>query len=136
MALDGDAALTFQVHVVQHLSVGHLNGIGEFQQAVGKGGFSVVNMGNNAKVTYILHLSILRFLVIRVQIYTKIFAFHVFCVGIYQKKADEPTRKSPNPLFFYPDNRVSQPGRVAGRMLHIQRRPASAAFTVAFSCIR
>ena len=36
VALDGDTALTFKVHVVKHLPFGHLNGLGELKQTVGQ----------------------------------------------------------------------------------------------------
>ena len=55
MALDGDTSFLLQIHVVQHLSFGHLYGIGKFQQAVCQGRFPVVNVGYDTKVTYILH---------------------------------------------------------------------------------
>ena len=50
--LDGDAPLPLQVHVVQQL-VFHLpqgDGLGLLQDAVGQGGFSVVDVGHNAKI--------------------------------------------------------------------------------------
>lgn len=54
---DGDAALSFQFHAVQHLRL-HL-AIGEhtgfFDQAVGQGGFPVINMCNNAEISNIFH---------------------------------------------------------------------------------
>ena len=55
VALDGDAALALQVHVVQHLSFGHLYGLGELQQTVGQGRFSVVYMCNDTKISYMIH---------------------------------------------------------------------------------
>ena len=36
VALDGDAALTLQIHVVQHLALRNLYRMGTFQQAVGQ----------------------------------------------------------------------------------------------------
>ena len=36
MALDGDAALSFQIHVVKHLVFGDLNRIGVFQHTISK----------------------------------------------------------------------------------------------------
>ena len=50
--LDGDAALFFNVHVVQHL-VGHralVNAVGQLQHTVGQGGFAVVDVCDNAEV--------------------------------------------------------------------------------------
>ena len=55
MAFDGDTPLFFKVHVIQHLSFSHLYGIGKFQQPIRQGRFAVVDVGNNAKVAYILH---------------------------------------------------------------------------------
>jgi hypothetical protein len=49
MGFDGNAAFAFQIHTVQelilHFALCH--SIGIFQQAVGKGGFAVVNVRNN-----------------------------------------------------------------------------------------
>ncbi len=59
VALDGDAFLPFQVHVVQHL-VFHLpvaQGLGEFQQTVCQGRFTMVDMGDDAEIANILHKS-------------------------------------------------------------------------------
>jgi hypothetical protein len=53
MGLNGDAALTLQIHTVQqlilHISLG--NRVGLFQYTVSEGGFAVVNMRNNAKIS-------------------------------------------------------------------------------------
>ena len=56
MAFDGDTSFLFQIHVVQHLSFGYLDGVGKFQQAVCQSRFPMVNVGYDTKVTYILHL--------------------------------------------------------------------------------
>ena len=47
MALDGDPALTLQVHVVEHLLLHFLPGnrAGNFKQPVGQSAFPVVDMG-------------------------------------------------------------------------------------------
>ena len=52
LGLDGDAALAFQFHGIEHL-VGHipkLHHAGLFQQAVGQRGFAVVDMGDDAEI--------------------------------------------------------------------------------------
>ena len=50
--LDGDAALLFQLHIVQdlilHIPLGHR--LGRFQNPVGQGAFAVVNMGDDAEI--------------------------------------------------------------------------------------
>ena len=59
VALDGYAALAFQIHVVEHLPFGYLDGLCLLQQAVGKCALAVVNMCYDAKISYlayILHL--------------------------------------------------------------------------------
>ncbi len=56
MGLDGDAALAFQIHGVQHLGL-HLprrQRAGQFEQAVGKGGFAVVNVGDDREIADVL----------------------------------------------------------------------------------
>ena len=50
--LDGDAPLPLQVHVVQQLGL-HLplgNGVAQLNQAVGKGGFSMIDVCDNGKI--------------------------------------------------------------------------------------
>ena len=64
MALDGDAALTLQIHIVEHLPLGDLNGLRLFQQAVGQRRLSMVDVGDDTKipnVAYRVHLMIIHF---------------------------------------------------------------------------
>ena len=51
--LDGDAPLLFQLHVVQELGfhLALLHRAAQFNHAVGQGGFSVVDVGNNRKIS-------------------------------------------------------------------------------------
>ena len=70
VGLDGNAALPFQVHVVQQL-VRHFvlgNGLGQFDKAVGQGGFSVVDMGDNAEISDVVVLRHREFLLKSAQI--------------------------------------------------------------------
>ena len=57
LGLDGDAPLALDIHRVEHLGL-HL-AVGEsaakVNQSVGQGGFTVVDMGNNGEVSYMLH---------------------------------------------------------------------------------
>jgi hypothetical protein len=56
MALDGDTALSLQIHIVKQLGL-HIalaNGVGKLQQPICQGAFTVVNVRNNAEVAYIL----------------------------------------------------------------------------------
>ena len=55
VALDGYAALTLQVHIVEHLALCDLNRVRTFQKAVGQGALPVVNMRNYAKIPYLFH---------------------------------------------------------------------------------
>jgi hypothetical protein len=51
--LDGDAALALQIHVVEHLRF-HLapgDSAGEFEQAVGQGGFAVVDVRDDREIS-------------------------------------------------------------------------------------
>ena len=51
---DGDAALAFQIHRVEHL-LGHLarrKRAGEFEQTIGKRGLAVINVGDDAEISY------------------------------------------------------------------------------------
>jgi hypothetical protein len=57
MGLDGNAAFAFKVHVVKCLSL-HFsirNGSGGLEKAVCKGAFTVIDMGNNAKIANVIH---------------------------------------------------------------------------------
>jgi hypothetical protein len=58
MALNGDTAFPFQVHVVEDLRLQVLpfNSLGELQQAICQRAFAVVNVCNNTEIAYILHL--------------------------------------------------------------------------------
>jgi hypothetical protein len=56
VALDGDAALSLQVHVVQHLSFRHLDGLGKLQQTVSQRRLAVVNMCYDAEIPYMVHV--------------------------------------------------------------------------------
>ena len=54
--LDGDAALSFEVHIVENLVL-HLalcDRIGEFKHSVGEGRLSVVDMGNYTKIANVV----------------------------------------------------------------------------------
>lgn len=57
MALDCDATLAFEVHVVEHLRLEVLgsHGVGIFKQTVGKGALAVVDMGYDTEIADILH---------------------------------------------------------------------------------
>ena len=52
MALDCDSTFTFQVHIVQHLSLCNLNCLRIFQQTVSQCRLTVVNVCNDAKKNF------------------------------------------------------------------------------------
>jgi hypothetical protein len=57
VALDGDTLLTLEIHIIEHLCL-HLALIQRiclFQEAVCEGTLTVVDVCNNAKVSYVLH---------------------------------------------------------------------------------
>jgi hypothetical protein len=59
MAFDGNTPFLFQFHAVEHLVV-HIpfgDGVGELEQAVGKGAFAMVDMRNDAKVPDVIHVN-------------------------------------------------------------------------------
>ena len=60
VALDGDAALTLQVHVVKHLvlEVAVIHRFGELQQTVSQCALSVVDVGDDAEVSDVVQLYI------------------------------------------------------------------------------
>ena len=58
VALDGDALFALELHVVEHLGL-HLalvERVGLFEQAVGKGALSVVDVGYDAEVADVFHV--------------------------------------------------------------------------------
>ena len=57
VALDGDATLALEVHVVEHLIDEFLvvERMGEFQKPIGQGGFTMVDMGYDAKISDVFH---------------------------------------------------------------------------------
>jgi hypothetical protein len=57
VALYGDATFALKVHVVKHLGlrIAGRNGVGHLQKSVGQGALTVVNVGNNAEISDVLH---------------------------------------------------------------------------------
>ena len=58
LRFNGDAALTLYVHGVEHLRF-HLTisqAATQMNDAIGQGGFTVINVGNNGKITNVFHL--------------------------------------------------------------------------------
>ena len=58
VALDRDAPLALQVHIVQGLllNIAVTDRTGELQQPVGQGRFPVVDVGNDAKIADVFHI--------------------------------------------------------------------------------
>ena len=58
MALDGDSALAFEIHIVEHLGLHVFGGdcLGVLEQSVGEGTFPVVDVGDDAEVAYVVHI--------------------------------------------------------------------------------
>ena len=57
MTLDGDTLFAFEFHIVKHLRLHFtlVECIGELQQAVGQGAFTVVDVGDDAKIADVFH---------------------------------------------------------------------------------
>jgi hypothetical protein len=58
LRLNGDAALTLNVHGIEHLRF-HLTisqAATQMNNAIGQGGFTVINVGNNGEITNVFHL--------------------------------------------------------------------------------
>jgi hypothetical protein len=57
MRFDGDASLAFQVHVVQDLvlHIALADGTGSLKKSIGQCRFSVVDMGDYAKISNVFH---------------------------------------------------------------------------------
>ena len=58
VALDGDALFAFEVHIVEHLRLHFalVQGVGFFQQTVRQCALTVVDVGYDAKIAYVLHI--------------------------------------------------------------------------------
>ena len=56
MAFDCNAAFLFQFHIIEHLSLGYLNGIGILQQSVGQCRLTMVDMRNDTEISNMLHI--------------------------------------------------------------------------------
>ena len=60
VAFYSNALLSFEIHIIQHLSL-HIplaNGIGALYKPIGKGTFTMIYMGYNAKISNILHATL------------------------------------------------------------------------------
>jgi len=57
LALDGNASLPFDIHIIKELvaKLPVINQAGVLNQTVGQGGFPVIDMGNNAEISNLLH---------------------------------------------------------------------------------
>jgi hypothetical protein len=57
VAFDGNAALSFEIHVIECLilHVAFADRIGVLQQSVGEGTLAVVDVGDDAEITDIFH---------------------------------------------------------------------------------
>jgi hypothetical protein len=58
LGFDGNAPFTFQIHGIQDL-LGHFpirQATAQLNEAVGNGGFAVVNVGDNGKISNKLHI--------------------------------------------------------------------------------
>jgi hypothetical protein len=60
IAFDGNAAFPFNIHIVQNLilKISFITDAGKLNQAVGKCGFTVVNMSDDTKVSDVFHNSL------------------------------------------------------------------------------
>ena len=57
VALDGDAALAFKIHIIEYLIDQFLvvQGMSQFQKPIGQSRFAVVDMGYDAKISDVFH---------------------------------------------------------------------------------
>ena len=72
VALDGDALLALEIHIVEHLIL-HLacgESAGEFQKAVGKRALAVIYVCNDAEIADVFHI-LKRWTHFDMQIYAK-----------------------------------------------------------------
>jgi hypothetical protein len=57
LAFDGNASLPFNIHVIKDLvaKLPVINQAGVLNQTVGQGGFAMIDVGNNAEISNLLH---------------------------------------------------------------------------------
>ena len=62
IAFDGDAAFPLNIHIIKNLilKIPFIADTCELNQTVGKRGFSVINMGYYAEVSYVFHNTLLK----------------------------------------------------------------------------
>ena len=79
MALDCDATLSFQIHIIKHLSFSNLDGLGLLQKSVCQGTFTMVYMCNNAEISYFIYILHIIFLSLECKdsIFFRIFAQNI-----------------------------------------------------------
>ncbi len=58
LALDGDAALALDIHIVEDLiaKLAVVHQACMLNQAVGQGGFAMIDVGYNAEISYVFHI--------------------------------------------------------------------------------
>ena len=58
MALDGDSALAFEIHIVEHLGLHVFGGdrLGVFEQSISECTLPMVDVGDDAEVAYMIHI--------------------------------------------------------------------------------
>ena len=79
VALDSDTAFAFEVHVVEHLSLGNLYRVGAFEQAVGECRLAVVDMCDDAEISDVFHFIFTVFVMTFLKISPKLrIFFHTF----------------------------------------------------------
>ncbi len=88
VCLDGNAAFAFQVHVIEELVHHFVLGdrLGQFNHSVGQGGFAVIDVGDNAKITDIVvlrHIKMLKSFCINIEI---LCLFYGTCCEPFKKK--------------------------------------------------
>ena len=55
VTLNRNTTFTLQVHIVEHLSLGHLYSLSVLQQSVSQSRFAVIDVGDDAEISYMIH---------------------------------------------------------------------------------
>ena len=77
MAFDGNTTLTLQIHIVEHLSLRYLNGIGELKHTIGQSRLSVVDMRYDAEISYMIHYIVCTLIC---KVTKKAAEIYIFCI--------------------------------------------------------
>ena len=55
MTLDSNTTFTLQIHIIEHLPTSNLYRLSIFKETIRQSRLTMINMGNNAEISYMIH---------------------------------------------------------------------------------